>query len=235
MTLGRIISLLGLAALIANPVLAEPPTGSRMGNRLKKVENFSKRDPYALAYRSARCAAALKSSAVRQVLDASTQASRSDARQKIGMLHNCSMAYFFGGEAEEIHYTMDQVILDGMYGEAVVMESKAGRDMPAMPVVADYNRPWFAVSGRNPVMNEVAVCISEIAPSKTFALFDTKIGSPEEMSAARALAPELGTCVPANVELVVEPRTLRSALGEAMYHRIYDRATAAAVIAGEGA
>ena len=236
MKLGRTLTSLALAALTisgaATVAHAEPPTGSRMGNRIKKVENASFRDPYVIAYRVSRCAAALKRPDVRRIMDATTAEARDAARKNVIELRNCNASYLFGGEAEYLSYSIDQVVQDGMYGEAVLIEDKAGRDLPALPMQRDYTRPWFAVSGRKPVLNETAVCLSDIAPAKVFALFKTKIASREEMSATQAMGGELGQCVPAGIEMRLEPRTLRSALGEAMYHRVYDQPAVAAAAAG---
>ena len=228
MRLGRILSAFAVMAIAASPAVAEPPTGSRMGNRLKKVENASFRDPYALAYRVARCAAALKRSDVRRILDAPTVEARDNARKAVSHMRNCNASYFFGGEAEVLSYSIDQVVHDGMYGEAVLMEDKAAGDLPVLPIQHDYTRGWFAVSGRRPVLNETAVCLADIAPAKVFALFKTRISAPEEMTAVNAMGVELGQCVPAGIEMHLDARTLRSALGEAMYHRVYDQPAAAA-------
>ena len=232
MKLGRILSTIALVAVAASGVSAEPPTGSRMGNRIKKVENASFRDPYVLAYRVTRCAAALKEADVRRIIDATTLEERDNARKRVRELHNCNGSYLFGNEAEYLSFSIDQVIQDGMYGEAVLMEDKAGRDLPAMPIQRDYTRSWFAVSGRKPVLNETAVCVADIAPSKVFALFETRIASKEEMAATNAMGGELGQCVPAGIEMHLDARGLRSALGEAMYHRVYDEPVA---VAGGGA
>lgn len=230
----RILMFLGAAALAGSAAVAEPPTGSRMGNRIKKVENASFRDPYVIAYRVARCAAAMKRSNVRQVIDAATLEARDAARKPLRSFSNCNASYLFGNEAEYLSYSIDQVINDGMLAEAVVMEDRVPRDLPALPMQSDYSRGWFAVTGRHPVLNETAVCLADIAPAKVFALFKTKIASPEEMAATRAMGGELGQCVPAGIELKLEPRTLRSALGEAMYHRVYDPAPSGATAAAGG-
>lgn len=224
----RSLLFLGAGALVGSAALAEPPTGSRMGERIKKVENASFRDPYVVAYRVARCAAALKRPNVRRIIDAPTLEAREAARKTITSMNNCNASYLFGNEAEYLSYSIDQVVHDGMYAEAVLMEDRVARELAALPMQRDYTRGWFAVSGRNPVLNETAVCLADIAPAKVFALFKTRIASPEEMAATRAMAGELGQCIPAGIELKLEPRTLRSALGEAMYHRVYDPAPTSA-------
>ena len=231
----RIISALALSALVAPVATAEPPTGSRMGNRIKKVENASFRDPYVIAYRVARCAAALKRPEVRKVIDAPTPAAREEARKRIRTVSNCNASYLFGNEAEYLSYSIDENVNDGMYAEAVLMEDKVSRNLPAMPIQSDYTRAWFAASGRRPVLNETAVCVANTAPAKVFALFDTKIASKEEMAATNALGGELGQCVPAGIEMHLDARGLRSALGEAMYHRVYDQPATVAAVAGGGA
>ena len=237
MKVDRILSTIAAVAIAASGVsggLAEPPTGSRMGNRIKKVENASFRDPYVIAYRVARCSAALKRPDVRQIIDAPTVAAREEARKRLNSVHNCNASYLFGNEAEYLSYSIDQNVNDGMYAEAVLMEDKASSALPALAIQRDYTRNWFAASGRRPVLNETAVCVADIAPAKVFALFDTRIASKEEMAATNAMGGELGQCVPAGVEMHLDARGLRSALGEAMYHRVYDQPAAGAVAAGGG-
>ena len=232
MRVGRILSTLAVVAIAASTAHAEPPTGSRMGNRIKKVENASFRDPYVIAYRVARCAAALKRPDVRRIIDAPTVAAREEARTRVNHLSNCNASYLFGNEAEYLSYSIDQNVNDGMYAEAVLMEDKVSRNLPALPIQSDYTRGWFAASERKPVLNETAVCVANIAPAKVFALFDTKIASKEEMAATNAMGGELGQCVPAGIEMHIDARGLRSALGEAMYHRAYDQPAAAAAAGG---
>ncbi|MEA3003588.1 MAG: hypothetical protein QOH81_2376 [Sphingomonadales bacterium] len=63
----------------------------------------------------------------------------------------------------------------------------------------------------------VAECVVRTEPQKSFALFGTRIGSPEEKADIEALIPALGRCVPATAGVDMEMAALRAYLGEAAY------------------
>lgn len=221
MKTGRVLFTALTAALLAGQVSAEPPTGSRLGNRLKPLANPSHRDQDELAQRAAQCAATLYRSDATKVFEATSAEARDSARAAIGMLVRCSMSYLLGGEAEIYVFRQNPPIYDGMLGEELVKGSGRLSALPAMPLVENYNRAWFGMTGRPVALDDMAVCVVNVAPAQVGALFNTKIKTDEERAAIGNLGPAMGQCLQEDVELKLDERWLRSALGEAMYRRIY--------------
>ena len=118
-------------------------------------------------------------------------------------------------------YPMD--IFRGMVAEtllAPVLDQAAS--LPKLPVEKAYSRLWFAMSGRNPAVDSMAVCLAENAPSGVAGLLRTGSYTPAEMTALQALGPSLGQCLQANVKLQANRQTLRAAIAEGLYHRLMD-------------
>jgi hypothetical protein len=63
----------------------------------------------------------------------------------------------------------------------------------------------------------IAECVVRAEPQKSFAVFGTRVGSPEERTALTALLPVVGRCVPADKGIDMEMASLRALLGEAAY------------------
>lgn len=224
-----ILSIIAACGMIAT-AQAEPPTGSRLGNRLKPLANPSFRDPDELSQRTAQCAASLYSSDVKKVFEATTLEDRTKARNGIGLLERCSMSYLLGGEGEVYVFNINPPQYDGMLGEEMVKEGGQLAKQAAMPPEPDYNRTWFGLTGRPIALDDMAVCMVYIAPREVGALFSTRIKSKDENAAVNALVPAMGQCLQQGVELHADARAVRTALGEAMYRRIYAPESAAPVV-----
>jgi len=110
-------------------------------------------------------------------------------------------------------------ILRGMLAEAALRQM--GR-MPALgpiPDSASYQRSWFAATGRDATVDEMAVCTAEVNPAAVRDLLRTMPDSAEELEAAQSLSPTLGPCLPQGATLKANRQSLRAALAEALYHR----------------
>ncbi len=64
---------------------------------------------------------------------------------------------------------------------------------------------------------EVAECAVLAAPEKSFQIFRTSYGSSAEKAAVMALVPEIGSCVPQDVQLPLTVSFLRTILAEGTY------------------
>lgn len=83
----------------------------------------------------------------------------------------------------------------------------------------EYHSLWLAVSGRYPVVEEMAVCVAATNPAGIVALLKTVPESPEEQAAMRAMSPSFGPCLVVNAHLTANRQSMRAALAEALYHR----------------
>lgn len=92
--------------------------------------------------------------------------------------------------------------------------------LPALPRQLTYSRPWYALSGRDSSVDEMATCVSEVAPTETLALFNTDPYGDAEGAAFGALGPHLGACLRAGVKLTGNRQSLRAALADALYQRV---------------
>ena len=92
--------------------------------------------------------------------------------------------------------------------------------LPALPRQLTYARPWYAITHRDPSVDEMATCVSETAPSEALALLKTIPYSDDEGAAFGALGPNLGACLRAGVKITGNRQSLRAALAEGLYQRI---------------
>jgi hypothetical protein len=85
---------------------------------------------------------------------------------------------------------------------------------PLGPAAAAKLKPWAQqmLAGL-----AVAECVVRAEPRKSFAVFGTRVGSPEEKAALAALLPAVNRCVPPDKGIDMEMASLRALLGEAAY------------------
>ena len=210
------------ALLIPAMAAAEPPTGSRLG----KVERSQgiKDDPYEArrrAYRLAECMYFKRRDDVRGYLTAMSEKDQARYQRNLGESVTCSRVTLSDapGLMGSAIYTPPDV-MRGNYAEAAM--SKMAEDdglAPLAPAQIGYAREWFALTGRDPVVDEMAVCVAEQNPAGIQALLATKPETPEEKAATTALGPVLGPCLPQGATLKANRQSLRAALAEALFHR----------------
>jgi hypothetical protein len=83
-----------------------------------------------------------------------------------------------------------------------------------------YLRPWFAATGRNPSVDEMAACMSDTDPAGIVELIQTPSASSAESSQIAAMAPSLTKCLSAGTRLEADCPALRAALADALYQRV---------------
>jgi len=108
-------------------------------------------------------------------------------------------------------------IFRGMLAEAALRQIDGGLAPGA--ALASYQRGWFAATGRDPAVDEMAVCTAEVNPAAVRGLLETTPDSATETAAAQALGATLGPCLPQGATLKANRQSLRAALAEALYHR----------------
>jgi hypothetical protein len=83
-----------------------------------------------------------------------------------------------------------------------------------------YIRPWFAATGRNSAVDEMAACIADTDPAGIMALVRTTAGSNDENGAISGLSQSLAKCLSAGTRLDASRPALRAALADALYQRV---------------
>ena len=140
-----------------------------------------------------------------------------------------SCPYLGGGEfgtARQVGWSED--VGRGMIAEALLARLPRTVPLPALPLVKEYRSPWADVSGRNSVVEEMAVCVAATNPAAIDALVATTVDTPAESAAIGAVGPSLGPCLSATAKLTANRASLRAALAEALYHRVANDAPAVA-------
>lgn len=113
-------------------------------------------------------------------------------------------------------------LMRGMLAEqALAGVRTSARSLSALPIhQKQYDRPWFAASGRQPAIDEMAACVADTNPAGVLALIATVPMSAGESAAMARLDPSIKRCLSANLRLMVAPRPVRAALADALYQRV---------------
>jgi len=106
-----------------------------------------------------------------------------------------------------------------MLAEAALEKTSADEALQPLAPQPSYEREWFMLTGRDRVVDEMAVCVADQTPAGVRALLATKPEGPEELAAVQALSATLGPCLPTGATLKANRQSLRAALAEALYHR----------------
>ncbi|MEO6432939.1 MAG: hypothetical protein ABIO29_03040 [Sphingomicrobium sp.] len=140
-------------------------------------------------------------------------------------VNNCNMLGDASPLSDQVGFAIPKDIFRGLVAERLVAKQLAAlAAMPPLPVQMTYSRPWFPVSNREPVVNEMAVCLAETDPTGTAALFRTTAYSTQEVTAIQNLGPAMQKCLRVGVKLRANRQTLRAALAEGAFNRLIDPA-----------
>lgn len=218
--MGYLTAIVALAASTA--LFAEPPIGSRVGDRLQSQSVEDDRERAAGAHEVANCLVGRKRKAVEQFLDATTRETSVQMGQRLsGDVEHCFMLRPLNDfvEAQRIRYPFD--LLRGMLAENLIKQSRGTfARLPALPIAKVYDRAWYAASFRNRAVNEMATCVAETNPSGVLTLMKAEPYTDAEQSAFGALVPSFGPCLTAGTKLEGKREPLRAALAEALYQRV---------------
>jgi hypothetical protein len=212
---GAMISTLGVAQ--------EPPTGSRLGSRYTGSIKYSEEQADDAATKMASCLVTKREAGARAYV-AAYSADESD-RQGAELFREVSCLSFMNiggsGMSDTIQFSFPREILRGKFAEALLKkQSDAIAVLPALALAKDYSRPWFAASGRNPVIDEMGVCVADTNPNGVAGILATTAYSKEEATAFGAVMPNLGTCLRVGAKLQANRQALRAALADALYQRL---------------
>jgi hypothetical protein len=211
------------AVMIAGPALAEPPTGSRLGEG--KISGLQQKEEEAadMAFKMARCMVQKRSGMVRNYLRA-TSVDEAEAASSVLMAKGISCLSFVQtsmmSDTAIVSFPTD--VLRGMLSEAALKdEAREVTALPALPLAKEYARPWFAVSSRDAVIDEMAACVADTNPGGVAALLATRAYTNEERTVFGALGPSLGPCLRVGAKLQANRQALRASLADALYQRLH--------------
>ena len=222
---------------VAAPVIAEPPIGSRLGERIERDHMKKERESALGAQEMARCLVDKQRSTVRAFLASVDTQESKRLSNAMGGEHECLSIFTMAGandfvEGRMISFPHD--VYRGMLAEWMIRtDERTFASLPALPRQLTYSRNWYTVSDRDSSVDEMATCVSETDPADIIALLKTTPYSDAEGSAFGVLVPHLGTCLRAGVKLTGNRQSLRAALADALYQRVANPAPAAASAASQ--
>lgn len=206
---------------VAAPVGADPPLGSRLGDRIQRDPVKQEREAALGAQELARCLVNKQNAVVRQYLAAIDSNESKRLSRKMDGEHDCFNMAEGNDLVEGRQVLFPHDIFRGMLAEWMVKsEERRFAAMPALPRQLIYTRTWYSVSGRDVSVDEMATCVSESAPAETLSLLKTIPYSDGEGAAFGALGPSLGACLRAGVKVTGNRQSLRAALADALYQRV---------------
>lgn len=220
-----IFSAFFVVAMLSNSAVAQPRTGSRLGDRLEQGDAMKIEDAVANSRTLARC---IVSSRDRTAIRFLTTLDAEDYENASNLLFRDVACDFFRGAGaltESIQSRNSPASMRGLIAEAI-LEKRGNLDVgePSLPVLAmqeGYDRDWFSMTQRPATVDAMAACFADTQPSLIYTLLRTEANSKAEGTAIGNVAAELGPCLIAGAELQANVFTLRAALAEAYFHRIY--------------
>jgi hypothetical protein len=205
----------------AAPAGADPPLGSRLGERITRDPVKDEREAALGAQEMARCLVNKQNSVVRQYLAAIDLAESKRLNRKMDGEHECFSMTEGNDLVEGRRFTFPQDIFRGMLAEWMIKKDERGFSaLPALPRQLTYSRPWYGVSDRDVSVDEMATCVAETAPAQVVALLETLPYSDNEGAAFGGLGSSFGACLRAGVRVKGNRQSLRAALADALYQRI---------------
>lgn len=110
-------------------------------------------------------------------------------------------------------------ILRGMFAEAALRDVPAAAGLGPLAPEPDYRRGWFAATGRDASVDEMAVCMAARHPIGIRRMLGTSPESAEELAIVTALNGVIAPCLPQGAAVKAAGQAFRAALAEAFYHR----------------
>lgn len=219
-------SAIGLSC-VAAPASAEPPIGSRLGEREERNEEKRIQEAALGAHEMARCLVNTKYRTVRAYFAALTAEESERLSLQLSGEHECLSMTDGNDLVEGRRVSFPEDIFRGMLAEWMIRsDERTFASLPALPRQLTYSRPWYASSHRDVSVDEMATCVSETAPAQTLVLLKTVPYSEDEGTSFGALVPQMAACLRAGVKLTGNRQSLRAALADAFYERIANPAPA---------
>lgn len=213
-----------LATCMSGAAAADPPLGSRLGNRERGNGQAAEAKSALQGHAAAKCMVNKRRQTAERML-ASTDAN--EVKKAYKDLWAGDLTCYSGFEDNDAGFVEGRVIsapfdvMRGMLAEELVKrQADAVARLPLLqPLQQIYSRPWYSVTNRDPIVDEMATCVADVNPVGTLALFQTDAYSDGEMTVVRNLSPDFGRCLRAGARLTANRQALRAALAEALYQR----------------
>ena len=207
-----------LLSLTLPAFAADPPIGSRLGQRLEVAPKMSDDTAAVRTYYFIRCVVAKRRENADLWLRTLDPALAKKALPNVMRMTRCNTYESNYESSETQQFKIPNEILRGLVAEHLLSKTEAGK-LPALTLQRIYARPWFVATGRDVVIDEMATCVAETAPGGILAVLATEPMSVDETAAIRAVSPSLGLCLRANATLKGNRPSMRAALAEALYQR----------------
>ena len=217
------VALLACAGLcvVSAAAIAEPPIGSRLGDRTMKQQVKDQRDAADIAHQLAGCAVATHASAARDLLDARDAEQVKKDRTQLSGEQECFATINRNDLVDGVQVSYPPDVMRGDIAEELVKRAHTlVAQLQPLPIQKTYSRSWFAFTGRNTSVDEMATCVADTNPAAVLALLDSAPQSPAEGTAFSGLIPYMGPCLVAGTKLEGAREPLRAALAEALYQRM---------------
>jgi hypothetical protein len=220
-------SMLIVGILCDVAVLAEPPVGSRLGERLVpiKPKSFKAENVIFSMHNFASCLYFKRPKSVITKLVSLDPDIQRSVDLTLAEPVDCKALMTDDPWAEMTYIDTNPLFWRGILAEVVLKKKNhiGAKALPlsALPFQDNYIRPWFAVSKRPKDIDIMGVCMVETQPAAVLELLDTKPQSLEEKKSIMNVVGLLGPCLRDGVELKADRLTLRSVMAEAYFHRIY--------------
>ena len=228
------MSLLAAALVMMGLSYGEPAIGSRLNPGTRRQFNADMGNPQESMFRFTECTVTLNEGRMRTYLDTRSKAEFAVAARAFDQsdrASRCNTEGYVGGDAALINFGSDLGVSRGMTAEAFLRKYKGRTNLPALAPQHVYKRDWFVMTGRAVQIDEMATCVADVNPAGIMAITKSDFGSKKEKKAIDALAPMVGQCLSAGYKMTINQLGLRTALTEALYHRVFDPAPVSGAVA----
>ena len=170
-------------------------------------------------HRLAQCLYTRRKADVIAALDATTAEQAARHQTILRTSRACENVTVATRQVEGASVSAPDDILRGMLAEAALRDVAVAADLGPLEAEPGYARNWFPATGRNAVVDEMAVCMAARHPIGIRKLLGTAPESSEELDVIKALGGVLAPCLPQGATLKANRQSFRAALAEAFYHR----------------
>lgn len=212
-----------VSVCVSVTALAEPPIGSRLGERVVKGAVEDEVTSARHAYEFAGCLVNRRGEKARRLLSQTTEAAYKEAYKALttGRLDCFNMGDDANDITEGWRFSIPTDIMRGMLAEQLIKSDIVRyAELPPLSQQRTYSRSWYGATNRDASVDEMATCVAEMDAADTLSLLRTTPYSEQEGSAFAALAPTLGSCLRAGVKVTGNRQSLRAALADALYERV---------------
>jgi len=207
--------------VVGSAASADPPIGSRLGERLEKQQVRNEHDAAEAAHKLAGCILVKRGSAGRDLLSARSDEEVKRLRGMIGGAYECLVDLPGNDTVEAVSVSYPPDIMRGDIAEELLKRDRAAvAQLQPLPIQKSYARSWFAFTGRDTSVDEMADCVAETDPTGIMLLVDSDPTSGAETAAFSGLLPYMGPCLRAGTKPEGKREPLRAALAEALYQRL---------------